>query len=616
MTPSGSSSIRDAMTQVGALGALNEEELERLAPFGRLQTLARGETLLRKGDPADTLYFVVDGKFAVFASPGQTRIGEIGRGEPAGEVAFFRGGARTADVVAIRNALVLSFHRSQLEDIVRNVPNFAAAILNALAARLAAATQHISSFHAHVIRGSYAIASVGAGGLPENFIHQLAAALGEHGSTRIFRSQFLCQQFGEWMTASANDVTAFVESAERETDFCLFECEDLPAPLAQILVKACDGLVFAARAQSGEQLSYLESFAQSECAGAPVRLALLHDSDAAIYAGTARWLKDRSVLMHHHIGPGAAGMQRLARFMAGRASGFAASGGGAACAAQIGVYRAFRERGVRFDYWCGTSGGAAMSAAFAHDLDPQEIGDRLHDMFVTRGALSRLTLPRYSLLDHRPFDAALRAHYGETCIEDLAVPFFAVSTNLSTGSEYLHHTGPVWQAIRASGAIPGLLPPFYTEQGDMLVDGCLVDNLPIARLRKLKAGPNVAAALRMPERRGFNVDYDDLPSGWKVASSLVSGFMGGTPSKAPSIAEVLTLSLTLSRDMRFPADGVGEDVLFLPPIPADMAFTQWARHRELADGAWRYAGERIDQLSGQGDHAIAAILACAEPKGR
>lgn len=608
MTASVSSQVRNALTQVGALGALSEEELEKLAPFGSLQAIARGQTLLRKGDIADTLYFVVDGKFAVFASPGQARIGEIGRGEPVGEVAFFRGGARTADVVAIRQALVLSFRRSQLEDIVRNVPNFAAAILNALASRLAAATPHISSFQAHVTGGSFAIASAGDGGLPENFIHQLAAALRIHGQTRLYRSQEICQQFGEWMTASVNDVTAFVEAAEREADFCLFECDDLPASLARTVLKACDGIVFAARAQSGGQLSQLESFAQSDCAGAPVRLALLHDSESMIYPGAARWLKDRSILMHHHIGPGPAGMQRLARFMAGRASGFAASGGGASCAAQIGVYRAFRERGVRFDYWCGTSGGAAMSAAFAHDLDPQEIGDRLHDMFVTRGALSRLTLPRYSLLDHRPFDAALREHFGTTCIEDMAVPFFAVSTNLSTGSEYLHHEGPLWQAIRASGAIPGLLPPFYTAQGDMLVDGCLVDNLPIARLRKLKSGPNVAAALRLPQRRGFDVDYDDLPSGWRIASSLVSALMGGSPSKAPGIAEVLTLSLTLSRDMKFPADGAGEDLLFVPPVPAGMAFTQWSRHRELAQAGWLYAVQRIEELAKANDPAIAAIL--------
>jgi len=114
MTASVSSQVRNALTQVGALGALSEEELEKLAPFGSLQAIARGQTLLRKGDIADTLYFVIDGKFAVFAGPGQARIGEIGRGEPVGEVAFFRGGARTADVVAIRQALVLSFHRSQL----------------------------------------------------------------------------------------------------------------------------------------------------------------------------------------------------------------------------------------------------------------------------------------------------------------------------------------------------------------------------------------------------------------------------------------------------------------------------------------------------------------------
>jgi NTE family protein len=250
-----------------------------------------------------------------------------------------------------------------------------------------------------------------------------------------------------------------------------------------------------------------------------------------------------------------------------------------------------------------------MAAAFAHDLEPQDIHERLHDMFVIRRALSKLTLPRYSLLDHRPFDAALRAHYGETAIEDLARPYFAVSTNLSIGREHLHRSGPLWQAVRASGAIPGLLPPFYTSDGDMLVDGCLIDNLPVRLMHRLKAGPNVAVALRVPGRRYFDVAYDDLPSGFGVAAGLVNAALGRATPGAPGIAEVLALSLTLSRDSQFPQAAGGEDVLFVPPVPAGMGIMEWSRHRELSRVAFDYASERIGQLAQSADIGFAQIWA-------
>ncbi|MBM3607520.1 MAG: cyclic nucleotide-binding domain-containing protein [Alphaproteobacteria bacterium] len=605
---SASGEVREAMTRIGAFGAMSGADMERLVPFGRLRTVARGEALMRAGEDATTLYFVVDGRFAVMREGGVKRVGEIGRGEPVGEIAFFRGGRRTADVMAIRNGLVLGFERSQLEDVMKSVPHFASLILESLATRLAHATPHVSSYEAHVHSGSFAISGAGAHPAPAEFVKQLAHALGVHGSVRLFDSASLRQSFGEWAAASANDVISFIEARERETRFCLFECDGLPHELAHHVLKACDGLVFAARASAEPCLSDLESFAQAECAGAPVRLVLIHPHSGPYYHGTARWLENRSLQMHHHTGEDSpAGMARLARFIAGCASGLAASGGGAACAAQIGVYRAFREAGVRFDYLCGTSGGAAMAAAFAHDLEPEDIEHRLHDMFITRRALSKYTLPRYSLIDHRPFDDALRAHYGETDIEDLAQPFFAVSTNLSTGSEHLHLRGPLWQAIRASGAIPGLLPPFYTANGDMLVDGCLVDNLPVARLRRLKSGPNVAIALRPAGCRSFDVDYEALPGGWQVASSFISGLAGVASERAPSIAEVLTLSLTLSRDMHLPAGG-GGDLLFRPPIPDGMAYTQWNRYRELSEAGWRYSRARIAELAAAGEPVLSSLL--------
>jgi NTE family protein len=85
------------------------------------------------------------------------------------------------------------------------------------------------------------------------------------------------------------------------------------------------------------------------------------------------------------------------------------------------------------------------------------------------------------LLDHKAFDRALADQYGSDCrVEDCWRPFGAIATNLSTHNLELIRLGLLWQAVRASSAIPGLLPPFYTPEGAMLVDGCLIDNVPLA----------------------------------------------------------------------------------------------------------------------------------------
>jgi NTE family protein len=160
----------------------------------------------------------------------------------------------------------------------------------------------------------------------------------------------------------------------------------------------------------------------------------------------------------------------------------------------------------------GTSGGGAMTAALAMGASPDEVSARTAAIFLEARALKRLTWPRYSLLDHTVFDRALKTHYGDAEIEDLWIGYFAVSTCLASNSLFLIARGPVWKAVRATSSIPGLLPPVYCEDGRVLVDGSLLDNVPVKSMRALKSGPNVVIGLKSDELRGDTVDYVALPS--------------------------------------------------------------------------------------------------------
>ena len=192
----------------------------------------------------------------------------------------------------------------------------------------------------------------------------------------------------------------------------------------------------------------------------------------------------------------------LHRFLTGRATGYVAAGGGGFGPAHIGVFKAFAERGVTFDMLGGTSVGAAMLGGFSLLMSPEELDRRTHDVFVVSRAFKRLTYPRYALLDHVPFDAALRRQFGDVAIEDAWRPYFAVATVLDGSGEGLHlmRRGPMWKAVRASGSLPAVLPPVLTDDGRMLVDGAVIDNIPL----RLDEGAQGRAEPGRPFRRARN----------------------------------------------------------------------------------------------------------------
>ena len=144
---------------------------------------------------------------------------------------------------------------------------------------------------------------------------------------------------------------------------------------------------------------------------------------------------------------------------------------------------------VPVDLVGGTSIGAVLAALVAMGLDPTEIAEFARRQFRS---LFDPTLPIVSLLAGRRIQTRLSDTFGAIEIEDLATPFFCVSTNLTQALEVVHRHGPLAKAVRASISLPGILPP-VASGGDLLVDGGLTNNLPIDLTRNesdREYGPN------------------------------------------------------------------------------------------------------------------------------
>ena len=332
------------------------------------------------------------------------------------------------------------------------------------------------------------------------------------------------------------------------------------------------------------------------------RLVLLHEKRRAP-EGTRHWLAGRAIAMHHHVAlTDRSDVDRLVRFVLGEAVGLVACGGGAFCASHVGLYKAFLEAGIGFDIMGGTSGGSAMAGAFAMGQAPDDIDRATHEIFVTNRALRRYTWPRYSILDHTHFDRLLAEHYAGVDIEDLWIPYFAISTNLSRYSLHRHRTGDLWKAIRASGSIPALLPPYYTDDGQMLVDGCLLDNVPIRIMHEIKRGPNIVVSFAVPQLETFQVDYKALPSRGDLFMRMMQPFGRLPLPDAPSLGSVLLRSLMANRQ-DFERHLQPADLLLVPPLPGNMSILDWGRHAELMQASYAWAKTELVRHAEAG-HAV------------
>ncbi|HLH97842.1 MAG TPA: patatin-like phospholipase family protein [Xanthobacteraceae bacterium] len=176
--------------------------------------------------------------------------------------------------------------------------------------------------------------------------------------------------------------------------------------------------------------------------------------------------------------------------------GIALGSGAARGFAHIGVLRTLLARGLRPDIITGTSAGAIIGGFFAAgQLDAiTEWSLRL----TRRGVLGFLdmSLSGGSLIRGGRLARQLESMVGGAKIETLETRFAAIATEIATGHEVWLTRGRLFEAMRASYALPGLLPPVHVG-GRWLVDGALVNPVPVSAARALDARLVIAVNLNV-----------------------------------------------------------------------------------------------------------------------
>src|SRR5258705_1423564 len=603
----------NALDEFALFRTLSSEQ--RLKAFRAMvrQDLTRGQMLVAQGDPSDALFMVLHGALAVRRAGELEPLAELRAGGLVGEIGFFGNIPRTTDVIAIRDPSVLVLTRAAYQDLASDAPAIVEALLAALARRFAKETARLTPMRASPKARTVALIDGGCEPLPGAFERRMrdgfAATDAEIVDPARVNATF------PWRALDAPEVADWLNKLEHAAPLVVYLGGREASAWARKAIRQADMVVFACRGDApAEALTEVEAFA---CEVHPVstrRLVRIHDRRSGEVSGTTAWLARLPCFMHHHVAlEDQIDIDSLIRFLSGRAIGFVAAGGGSFGTAHLGIYKAFCERGVMFYVFVGTSVGSAMAAGFAKNYEADHLERGAHEIFVKSRSFRRPTWPRYALLDHKAFDRALADQYGAQCrIEDCWRPFAAVATNLSSHDLELIRTGPLWQAVRASRAIPGLLAPFYTAEGAMLVDGCLIDNVPLASMHQLKSGPNLVVHFGEPAAEMFDVDYAALPGRLELIAAMLMPFRKKLLPAAPSAANVLWRSLVAhQRYDTLPTAPL--DAVMRPPLPIEVDVTDFDRHTEIFLASYLWARETIAALEAEGNSAITAILGTSNP---
>jgi predicted acylesterase/phospholipase RssA/CRP-like cAMP-binding protein len=569
--------------------------------------LRAGEVLFRRADPGDAAYTVLSGRLRVVDdAAGERALNEIGAGEILGEMALLSNERRSATVIAVRDSLLARLPAAAFHRLIERQPAVLRRISALLGDRLRSQT---AAAPARPVVRTLAVVPAHAGLDAAGFVRRLAEALGRRARTLHLDARHVDRALGREGIArcpeddpAAPRLVQWLNEQELAQAFVLYEADPVLSRWTERAVRQADHVLFVADAAASPAPGEVERglHARWRATRAPRRsLVLLHGRDVAAPRDTAAFLAAREVDCLYHLGRDRdADYARLARCLTGTAIGLVLGGGGARGFAHLGVLRALAEAEVPVDWVAGTSVGAIIAALVAQRLSPDEALARCQEHF---SALRDPTLPVVALLAGRRIRAKLERVFGAVAIEDLPLPYLCVSTNLSRAAQAVHERGPLARAIRASIALPGVLPPVSVGE-DLHVDGGLVNNLPIDLMAaKPEIGAviavDVSAEVEMRAPPGGEVEA----SGWRMLWERIHP--GAARREMPSIMSLLTRS-------------------------ALVASVYWTRERRAAEAASLYlripmadlrllAFDRIDEIVSRGYAAARdAIRAWSEARAR
>ncbi len=464
--------------------------------------MTTGETLMTEGETADGLYIVRHGRLraTVRGKDGnEVTVGEIGKAEVIGEMAVITDQVRSATIRALRDTDLFRLPAEAFARLIRHHPEMLRPFASVVVERLRTAMTRSAR-----------------PALPATVVLLPTPGVDLHGMAMM-----LAESFSPYRTAvlTAADVegrpnpAAWLLDVENDVDISLLVADAEPNDWTRLCLRHADHVELIVDEHTPPTPSAVE--ADPECrqriAELPLHLVMLYDRRPS----TSALLRGRTLQSHINVRKSdPQDFARLSRMITGRANILVLGGGGARGFAHFGVARALREGGVPVDGIIGTSAGAVVGGLLARMHDIADAERQMIAWFTSARWRRDFNPPSVAVMSGRTMTNGLQALGAGFLIEDLPTGFAAVSCDLVSAEPFVHDRGPLWQAVRASGSVPGLFPPLAID-GRVLVDGGLVANLPIDIARH-----------RHPNARLIAVEVGD-PAAMDVGGLDGSGIVNG-----------------------------------------------------------------------------------------
>lgn len=582
---------------------LNSATLTQLQADLEPVHLPGGTLLFSAGAPGDSMYIVLSGRLRVTAEGrdgSMETLRELARGDTVGELALLTGETRSAAVLAIRDSELVKISRTAFESAVKSDP----ILLNQIAVQLAGRERqgrdaNLSRRNLRTI----ALVPAQAELQLREFVETLAAALESAGPTVCLRRESIPRSNG---TPQSADLSR-LESSHR---FVLYQADAALSPWTELCIRQADLILVVGSADSNPDSSdshRLRPFLTQNRIATAVELVLLHHGKFNPVADTARWHATMDFTAHHHVALAEpSDIERLARNFTGRAVGLVLSGGGARGFAHIGVLRALQEKNLPVDFIGGTSMGAVIAAQYALGWDWPTMAQVNRAEWPRCHPQKNYTLPLVAINSGKRMDDMLARMLGDAQIENLRRGYFCVSTNLTRAQAQVHRQGSLWKAVRASVSIPGIGPPAI-ENGEIFVDGGLIDNLPVDAMKKLCQGQVLAVDVSEQAEFKSALAQSYSVSGWQLLWQRLNPFAAAPD--LPNILQTLYRTTTVAGVRASENAKSQADLCFQPPVSQFGVF-EWHSVDKIIEVGYRYAIEKLNEPV-----SIAKLAKTVEGKG-
>ncbi|XP_015840327.1 neuropathy target esterase sws isoform X2 [Tribolium castaneum] len=603
--------------------------VQRLSPFVRQVDFAldwlfmeSGRAVYRQDDESDSTYIVLSGRLrsVITHKNGKKElVGEYGKGDLIGVVEMVTHTKRSTTVIAVRDSELAKLPEGLFNAIKLKYPIVVTRLINLLGHRIlgswkkptisvhAPSSSAIDSRPSQLNFSTVAIVAASDDVPLTAFTYELYHCLCAIGPTLRLTSDIIRKILGPTIMDPNNEyrLTSWLAQQEDQHKISLYQCDLTVSAWTQRCIRQADCILIVGLGENHPSIGKVEKEVERLAMRTQKELVLLHREGGKPH-NTVAWINMRSwVAWHHHIlSPNRmfsrkslyrinelyskvcqsepnihSDFSRLARWLTGKSVGLVLGGGGARGSAHVGMIKAIQEAGIPIDMVGGVSIGAFMGALWCRERNitttTQKAREWSKKMTQWWRQILDLTYPMTSMFSGRDFNQTIKGTFGDTYIEDLWLPYFTVTTDITASCMRLHSHGSLWRYVRASMSLSGYMPPLcdpvdghllldggYTNNlpghlwryvrasmsivgifpplcdpldGHLLADGCYVNNVPADVMRSLGANHIIAIDVGSVDDQDLTNYGDDL-SGWWLLWKRWNPFTD--PVKVPNLPDI------------------------------------------------------------------------------